>query len=126
MTHLRVVGVVALLLALAGCSGSADDDRSLADRSSTASRTPASVSPVATEAFPAPSQARLDAALVGDLQSILDNAVAGGDSPGLAAAISSAEGVWAGSAGRGADGRRFTAQTPSPSRASPRRSQRLR
>lgn len=110
MTQARLVGVVALLLVLAGCSGSADNDRALADRSSKASRTSTSASPSAAEGFPAPRDARLSSALVRKLQRILDNAVARGDSPGLAAAVSSTQGVWAGSAGRGADGRALTPQ----------------
>jgi D-alanyl-D-alanine carboxypeptidase len=106
----RFVGGVVALLALAACSGSADHDRPLADRSSKASQTTVSISPATTEAFPVPSRSRLGGALVRELQRILDDAVAAGDSPGLAAAVSSTNGAWAGSAGRDVDGRALTPQ----------------
>jgi D-alanyl-D-alanine carboxypeptidase len=108
----RFVGVLALLLALAGCSGSADDDRPPADRSVQVNRTSASSLPTAAETFPAPSRSRLGGDLVRELQRILDDAVAGGDSPDLAAAaVISTKGRWVGIAGRDLEGGALTAQT---------------
>ena len=107
----RFVGVLALLLALSGCSGSADNDRPRADQSAQASQTSASSFPTAAEAFPAPGRSRLGGDLVRELQRILDDAVAGGDSPDLvAAAVISTRARWVGIAGRDLDGRELTTQ----------------